>query len=104
MASKLKSVKAPRELKARLKEVGKEHNIGSVDEVVYHFVTRGLAQYGVEPTQADQMMDEVVDNEGYGSREELIEHLLLRGLHAYEAPVDGAEKLAQRLRGLGYIE
>lgn len=99
-------IKAPSDLKARLKAVGKEHKLGSVDEVVAHFLIRGLKQYDDSVDASDYLtkIDAVVDAEGYSSVDELVEHLLLRGLEAYEAPEQDAEKLAQRLRGLGYID
>lgn len=105
MGKKLKGIKPPRALNARLKVVGQQHKLGSVDEVVHHFISRGLLQYGV-PTDAppEGALDKVVDEQGYATRDELIEHLLLRGLDAYEAPADAPEKLEERLRGLGYIE
>jgi hypothetical protein len=105
MSKKLKGIKPPRALKARLKAVGATHKLGSIDDVVYHFVSRGLLQYGVSAeTAPEEALERVVDDQGYASRDELIEHLLLRGLDAYEAAVDGPEKLEERLRGLGYIE
>lgn len=98
-------VKPPKELQARLKEVGKKHDLGDLDEVVNHFMTRGLKAY--EASESDSLkkqIDFVVDEQGYSGRDEVVEHLLLRGLRAYEEEADDPEALAARLRGLGYID
>ncbi len=101
--AKLK-VKIPKSLKKRIKEVSKKHDIGTVDEVVKHFINRGLKVYGApEDASLEDRMDHVVDDQGYSSVEELVEHLLLRGLRAYEEADDPAA-LEARLRGLGYID
>ena len=41
-------LKVPRSLKRRLKAVAKQHDFGSADAVIDHFLTRGLAHYGEE--------------------------------------------------------
>jgi hypothetical protein len=106
-------IKPPRALKGRLKAVGKAHGLGSVDDVVTHFLVRGLKQYGVEAEASgsagaslpdSDTMERVADEQGYASSGELVEHLLLRGLHAYEQAADDPQQLEQRLRGLGYID
>jgi hypothetical protein len=99
-------IKPPRSLKGRLKAVGKNHNLGSLDQVVDHFVIRGLKHYGVDIESEDigEGMERIVDDQGYSGRDELVEHLLLRGLHAYEQAEQDPAKLEERLRGLGYID
>jgi len=98
-------VKAPKELHARLKDVGNTHNLGDLDSVVSHFITRGLGAYDAPQDKSlKQQIDYVVEEQGYSGREEVIEHLLLRGLRAYEEESDDPEALAARLRGLGYID
>lgn len=98
-------VKPPKELQGRLKEVGKKHDLGDVDNVVDHFITRGLKVYEApEHESLKNQLDHVVEDQGYSSRDELIEHLLLRGLRAYEEDAEDPEALAARLRGLGYID
>lgn len=98
-------VKPPKELQARLKEVGKKHDLGDMDTVVDHFISRGLKVYEApEDASLKKQLDSVVEDQGYSSRDELIEHLLLRGLRAYEEEADDPEALAARLRGLGYID
>jgi hypothetical protein len=102
--AKLK-VKIPKALKKRIKEVSKNHDIGSVDDVVEHFIVRGLKVYGApEDASFDDQMEHVVDDQGYSSVEELVEHLLLRGLRAYEETDEDPAALQARLRGLGYID
>ena len=98
-------IKPPKELQARLKEVGKKHDLGDTDGVVDHFVQKGLAVYEApKAASLKKQLDHVVEEQGYSSRDELIEHLLLRGLRAYEEDADDPEALAARLRGLGYID
>ncbi len=98
-------VKAPKELQARLKEVGSKHDLGDLDGVVNHFMTRGLTAYEApEGDSIKKQIDHVVEEQGYSGRDELVEHLLLRGLRAYEEEADDPEALAARLRGLGYID
>lgn len=98
-------VKAPKELHSRLKDVGKNHDLGDMDAVVNHFMTRGLKAYDApEDESLKKQIDHVVDEQGYSGRDELVEHLLLRGLRAYEEEADDPEALAARLRGLGYID
>ena len=98
-------VKAPKELAGRLKDVGKNHNLGSTDEVVNHFISKGLKVYEApESEPIKKQLDWVVEEQGYSSREEVIEHLLLRGLRAYEESAASPEELEARLRGLGYID
>ncbi|HET6612367.1 MAG TPA: hypothetical protein VFG83_10270 [Kofleriaceae bacterium] len=103
--SKLK-IKVPKDLRPRLKDVGRAHNLGSMDDVVDHFITRGLKQYDVATDGVDvgKAIDQVVDDQGYSSAAELIEHLLLRGLSAYEQKDEDPAALEARLRGLGYID
>lgn len=99
-------IKPPKSLKRRLKDVAKQHDFGSVDAVVEHFLTRGLKHYGVEAT-VDELPDKLgstVVDQGYSSEDELVEHLLLRGLNAYEQSDDDPAELEKRLRGLGYID
>jgi hypothetical protein len=103
--AKLK-IKVPTDLKKRLKDVAKKHDFANVDAVVAHFIDKGLNTYKV-PNKSASVEDRlawVVDDQGYSSADELVEHLLLRGLGAYEDAPDDPEKLAERLRGLGYIE
>lgn len=98
-------VKPPKELVSRLKEVGKQHDLGDVDQVVDHFVSKGLKVYEApdgEPLK--KQLEHVVEEQGYSSQSELVEHLLLRGLRAYEESAESPEALEARLRGLGYIE
>ena len=99
-------IKVPKDLKKRLKDVAKKHDFASVDALVEHFVDKGLNTYDVPDKTAPigDRVTYVVDEQGYSSDGELIEHLLLRGLGAYEDAPDDPEKLAARLRGLGYIE
>ena len=98
-------VKPPKALHARLKDVGKKHDMGDADEVVNHFISKGLMVYEAPEGQSlKKQLDHVVDEQGYSDRDELIEHLLLRGLRAYEEEADDPEALAARLRGLGYID
>lgn len=103
MATRTK-LKIPRSLKARLKAVGKAHDLGSTDDVALHFVDRGLRVYGATDGDIGDRIEQAVDSEGYSSADELIEHLLLRGLRAYEQADDDPAALAERLRGLGYID
>jgi len=98
-------VKAPKDLHARLKDVGQKHDLGDLEAVVNHFMTRGLKAYNAsESDSLKKQIDSVVDDQGYSGRDELVEHLLLRGLRAYEEETDDPEALAARLRGLGYID
>lgn len=98
-------VKAPKELQSRLKDVGKKHDMGDADQVVDHFISKGLKVYEAPEDQPlKKQLDHVVEEQGYSDRDELIEHLLLRGLRAYEEDADDPEALAARLRGLGYID
>lgn len=98
-------VKPPKELHSRLKEVGKKHDMGDLDQVVEHFISKGLRVYEApEKSSLKKQLDQVVDEQGYSDRNELIEHLLLRGLRAYEEDAADPEALAARLRGLGYID
>ena len=98
-------IKIPKELKPRLEEVGKKHDLGTAEATAEHFVTRGLAAYGADKSaKLDKQMAHVVDDQGYSSKDELLEHLLLRGLRAYEESTDDPKKLEERLRGLGYID
>ena len=99
-------IKVPRDLKKRIKAVAKQHEFASADAVVEHFIDKGLNTYEVPDPSApvEDRLAWVVDEQGYSSADELIEHLLLRGLSAYEDAPDDPEKLAERLRGLGYIE
>jgi len=98
-------VKAPSSLHPRLKEVGKQHDLGNLDAVVEHFISRGLQAYDApKDASLKKQIDFVVEEQGYSGRDELVEHLLLRGLRAYEENADDPEALAARLRGLGYID
>jgi hypothetical protein len=98
-------VKAPKELHGRLKEVAKNHDLGDVDDIVDHFISRGLKVYEApENEPLKKQLDHVVEEQGYSGRDELIEHLLLRGLRAYEESAASPEELEARLRGLGYID
>lgn len=97
-------IKPPKNLRARLKEVGKKHDLGSEKEVTEHFVTRGLKVYGAPDGDMKSQLEHVVDDQGYSSTDELIEHLLLRGLRAYEEAATDPAELEARLRGLGYID
>jgi metal-responsive CopG/Arc/MetJ family transcriptional regulator len=98
-------VKAPKELVGRLKEVAKNHDFKDADDVIDHFISKGLKVYEApqdEPLK--KQFDHVVEEQGYSSRDELIEHLLLRGLRAYEEEAEDPAALEARLRGLGYID
>lgn len=97
-------VKAPKELHDRLKSVGQKHDLGDMEAVVNHFITKGLQVYEAPEGPVKKQLDHVVDEQGYSGRDELIEHLLLRGLRAYEEDAEDPEALAARLRGLGYID
>lgn len=98
-------VKPPKDLKARLEAVAKNHDFSDADAVVDHFVSRGLKVYEAPDGKGlKEQLDHVVEEQGYSSRDELIEHLLLRGLRAYEESAESPEALEQRLRGLGYID
>jgi hypothetical protein len=99
-------IKPPKHLKKRLRAVGKQHDLGSVDDVVHHMVSRGLLQYDDVDHSADlgRQLNVVVVEMGYSSIDELIEHLLVRGLGAYEQPDADPERMRERLRGLGYID
>lgn len=101
--AKLK-IKVPKELRGRLKDVAKKHNFASADAVVDHFIEKGLATYSPPAGDLAAQMEHITEEQGYSSVDELVEHLLLRGLDAYEVAEDDPEKLAARLRGLGYIE
>jgi hypothetical protein len=98
------SVKIPRDLRGRLKEVAAKHSLGSAQDAANHFVATGLDRYGTPAGQLAIRLAHAVEAQGYSSEEELIEHLLTRGLRAYEEPASSPEALAARLRGLGYIE
>ncbi len=99
-------IKIPKTLDARMKGVAGRHDFGSATALASHFVEKGLAQFPFVDADAGikGQLDQVVEERGYSSREEVIEHLLLRGLRAYEEHEHDPEKLAERLRGLGYIE
>ncbi len=98
-------VKAPKDLQARLKDVGQKHDLGDIDTVVDFFITKGLKVYEApEELSLKKRLEHVVEEQGYSGRPELVEHLLLRGLRAYEEEADDPEALAARLRGLGYID
>lgn len=98
-------IKPPKELQARLKDVGQKHDLGDTDSVVDHFIQKGLTVYEAPKGESlKKQLDHVVEEQGYSSRDELVEHLLLRGLRAYEEESDDPEALAARLRGLGYID
>ena len=97
-------VKIPGFLKARLKAVVAQHDFASIDALAVHFVDKGLTVYGIAGGELGERIDSAVDAQGYASSAELIEHLLVRGLRAYEEVNDDPERLAERLRGLGYIE
>ena len=98
-------VKPPKDLQARLKEVGRAHDMGDSDQVVEHFLSKGLKVYQAPENESlKKQLDYVVEEQGYSGRDELVEHLLLRGLRAYEEESDDPEALAARLRGLGYID
>ena len=81
--AKLK-IKPPKELRARLRSVAKQHDFASERAVIDHFIARGLSAYQApDGLELAARMDHVVDQQGYSSRGELIEHLLMRGLRAY---------------------
>ncbi|TPV94435.1 MAG: hypothetical protein B7733_15290 [Myxococcales bacterium FL481] len=98
--------KPPKHLVSRLSAVAKDHKFSSVDAVVEHFLTRGLAQFPFLDASAplDRQLDQLVDERGYAGVDEAIEHLLLRGLRAYETTTSDPKALEERLRGLGYID
>jgi hypothetical protein len=98
------SVRIPKPLRGRVRDVAADHELGSADQAASHFVTRGLDHYGAPAGSLSERLAWVVDDQGYSSEAELIEHLIVRGLRAYEAPVGSPEELAARLRGLGYID
>lgn len=95
--------KLPRQYQDRLATTAARFGFPSGEAFGQHLVDRGLRAYlpDGDPAQAD--LARVAEDRGYSSEDELIEHLLERGLAAYEAPGD-LDKLAARLRGLGYIE
>jgi hypothetical protein len=94
----------PRRLRARVRAVAGQHNLGPADAAARHFIVRGLDRHGAPPGALGERLRWAVEAQGYASEEELIEHLVLRALRAYEEPVHSAEELAARLRGLGYID
>ena len=97
-------VEIPRDLRGRLRDVAKQHGLGTAEEAARHFVVRGLDRYDVPPGPLATRLGHAVEAQGYSSQTELVEHLLLRGLRAYEQPATSPEELAARLRGLGYID
>lgn len=97
-------LKPPKALRARLREVAKNHGFDSEKAVTEHFITRGLKVYGAPQGELGDQLEYVVDEQGYSSVDELVEHLLLRGLRAYEEAADDPAALEARLRGLGYID
>jgi len=100
----MSKLRIPKEYRARLAAAATRHGFESDDAFAMHLVDRGLQSYQAQGTSMESRIAFVVDENGYSSDRELIEHLLERGLRAYEDPVDDPEKLAARLRGLGYIE
>ena len=98
------SVKIPRDLDYRMRQVAAKHGLGSAQDAARHFVVTGLDRYGAPPGSIASRVAHAVESQGYASDAELVEHLLLRGLRAYEEPTSSKEELAARLRGLGYIE
>ncbi|MGE0869144.1 MAG: hypothetical protein AB7P03_11285 [Kofleriaceae bacterium] len=98
------TIKIPRDLRDRMRDVATAHGLGSAQDAANHFVVRGLDRYGTPAGALSERLAHAVDSQGYSSVEELIEHLLQRGLRAYEEPASSPDQLAARLRGLGYIE
>lgn len=102
----MKKVKIPRDMKPRLKDIGKENGFKGADDFAHHLMTKGLVAYGQsgDGNLAPQL-EAVMDEHGYSSTEEVVEHLLERGLSAY-SNTDGLdrERFEARLRGLGYID
>lgn len=100
----MSKVEIPGSLKKRLAAVAGKHDFSGVQAFADHLVDRGLTHYGAQGSSLKARLEDVVESRGYSSSEEVIEHLLERGLRAYEEPEDDPEKLAARLRGLGYID
>lgn len=100
----MSKVDVPSTLKARLGAVAQKHGFANARAFADHLVDRGLSHYGAQGKSLEDRLNDVVESQGYSSAEEVVEHLLERGLRAYEEPEDDPEKLAARLRGLGYID
>ena len=114
-------LKVPPAYRPRLQTVAaKQAGAPSLEAFALHLIDRGLRVYegaaspsagsaavadagGAAAALGDRLIA-VADEQGYSGLDELVEHLLERGLRAYEEPASDPEKLAARLRGLGYID
>lgn len=79
----------------------------SVDAFALDLIERGLRVYEEGAPARGSLAERlavVVEEQGYSGSEELVDHLLERGLGAYESADTDPERLAARLRGLGYID